>query len=227
MTDTSPEALDALIAKAEGRAGYLVSRGDTVTPTLLDQLASAVAALRAAPVAMREGAARIVQPAGKRPCDCDRCYCQNVGDAEAVAAWDAQNAAAEAIRALPLDAPAPVDPAWDRVAQGVFHEVPAPIDPVATYTATVDVGSVDDTRRVYQGFRQVDPVAEALGRIDVLELARMFHEAYESLAPYHGYVTRPETRTFDPASNNGRLMIATCKAVLGASAIRAREGGKP
>jgi hypothetical protein len=55
MTDTSPEALDALIAKAEGRAGYLVSRGDTVTPTLLDQLASAVAALRAAPVAMREG----------------------------------------------------------------------------------------------------------------------------------------------------------------------------
>jgi hypothetical protein len=32
------------------------------------------------------------------------------------------------IRALPLDAPAP---AWDRVAQGVFHEPPAPVDPVA------------------------------------------------------------------------------------------------
>jgi hypothetical protein len=117
MTDTSPEALDALTAKAEGRAGYLVSRGDTVTPTLLDQLVSALAALRAAPVAMREGAARIVQPAGKRPCDCDRCYCQNVGDAEAVAAWDAQNAAAEAIRALPLDAPAPVDPVAEAARQ--------------------------------------------------------------------------------------------------------------
>ena len=33
-----------------------------------------------------------------------------------------------------------------------------------------------------------------------LELARLFHEMYERLAPSFGYQTRPETRQFDPKS---------------------------
>lgn len=45
-------------------------------------------------------------------------------------------------------------------------------------------------------------------------LARQFHEVYERLAPQYGYVTRPETRTFDPQHSNGRLMIAVCTEVL-------------
>ena len=45
-------------------------------------------------------------------------------------------------------------------------------------------------------------------------LAGMFHDAYEMLAPEYGYTTRPETRTFNPESPNGKLMIATCEAIL-------------
>lgn len=44
-------------------------------------------------------------------------------------------------------------------------------------------------------------------------LARLFHEAYERLAPEYGYETREETRDFDPESPNGRLMIAVCGEV--------------
>jgi len=47
-----------------------------------------------------------------------------------------------------------------------------------------------------------------------LDLARLFHETYERLAPSFGYQTRPETRTFDPESPNGRLMIAVCGEVM-------------
>jgi hypothetical protein len=45
------------------------------------------------------------------------------------------------------------------------------------------------------------------------KLARKFHEKYEELAPQFGYETRHETRSFDPASPNGRLMIAVCAAL--------------
>jgi hypothetical protein len=47
-----------------------------------------------------EKCAEVVQPKGPRPCDCDRCYCGNVGDLEMVTAWDQQEANATAIRAL-------------------------------------------------------------------------------------------------------------------------------
>jgi hypothetical protein len=50
--------------------------------------------------------------------------------------------------------------------------------------------------------------------IGAASLARLFHDTYERLAPAHGYETRPETRQFDPDSPNGRLMVATCGAVL-------------
>lgn len=44
-------------------------------------------------------------------------------------------------------------------------------------------------------------------------LAKFLHDTYERLAPEYGYVTRPETRTFDHESANGRLMIAACEAL--------------
>lgn len=46
------------------------------------------------------------------------------------------------------------------------------------------------------------------------ELAMLFNETYERLAPEFGYTTREETREFDPGSPNGRLMIAVCDELL-------------
>ena len=48
---------------------------------------------------------------------------------------------------------------------------------------------------------------------DAGSLARMFHDEYERQAPNFGYETRPDTRTFDPLSPNGLLMIAVCRTV--------------
>lgn len=45
-------------------------------------------------------------------------------------------------------------------------------------------------------------------------MAREIHEKYERLAPDFGYVTRADTRDFDPDSNNGQLMIAVCAEIL-------------
>jgi len=50
-------------------------------------------------------------------------------------------------------------------------------------------------------------------------LARKFHDTYERLAPKFGYKTRKDTRTFDPHSPNGKLMIAVCAEI-----IRERDG---
>ena len=47
-----------------------------------------------------------------------------------------------------------------------------------------------------------------------LELAILFHHAYERLAPSVGYDTRVETRIFDPESLNGKLMLAVCAEIL-------------
>lgn len=47
-----------------------------------------------------EEAARLVGPITERPCDCERCYCGNIGSAQDVASWDAMAALAEQIRAL-------------------------------------------------------------------------------------------------------------------------------
>jgi hypothetical protein len=46
------------------------------------------------------------------------------------------------------------------------------------------------------------------------ETARLFHDTYERLAPEFGYKTKAETKTFDPSSPNGRLMIATVREVM-------------
>ena len=49
--------------------------------------------------------------------------------------------------------------------------------------------------------------------VDALKVAMAFHEAYERLAPSFGYETRKDTKTFDPESQNGKLMISVCQAV--------------
>jgi hypothetical protein len=54
------------------------------------------------------------------------------------------------------------------------------------------------------------------------QVAAQFHEAYERLAPSFGYETRHETRAFNPASPNGRLMIAVCAEVMDAT-LKAHE----
>jgi len=52
------------------------------------------------------------------------------------------------------------------------------------------------------------------GEMDSKELAILFHNTYERLAPEFGYRTRIETREFDEHSSNGRLMIAVCNEIL-------------
>jgi hypothetical protein len=47
-----------------------------------------------------------------------------------------------------------------------------------------------------------------------LELAILFHETYERLAPSFGYETRTDTRVFDLESKNGKLMVAVCGELL-------------
>lgn len=46
------------------------------------------------------------------------------------------------------------------------------------------------------------------------ELAKLFHDTYEKLAPHYNYETREETRQFDENSNNGKLMIAVCDFII-------------
>jgi hypothetical protein len=46
------------------------------------------------------------------------------------------------------------------------------------------------------------------------QLAEMFHDIYERLAPEFGYTTRTDTRRFDRGSHNGKLMIAVCDQIL-------------
>jgi hypothetical protein len=55
------------------------------------------------------------------------------------------------------------------------------------------------------------------------QLAERFHETYERLAPQFGYVTRPDTRAFDPSLPNGRLMVAVCAEILAALAQGASD----
>ncbi len=49
--------------------------------------------------------------------------------------------------------------------------------------------------------------------VNGLEIAKMFHDTYERLAPSFGYETRKDTKDFDPESPNGKLMTAVCQEV--------------
>jgi hypothetical protein len=56
-------------------------------------------------------------------------------------------------------------------------------------------------------------------------LARRFHDAYERLAPSFGYETRTDTRSFEPDSPNGRLMVAVATEIAAevAAAVQAER----
>lgn len=58
----------------------------------------------------------------------------------------------------------------------------------------------------------------AAASVDAEALARKFHDVYERLAAQFGYETRKDTRSFDPESANGKLMIAVCRE-LSATAV--------
>lgn len=49
---------------------------------------------------------------------------------------------------------------------------------------------------------------------EAYRLARRFHELYEENAPKFGYVTRDDTKEFDPKSPNGRTMAYVCKTII-------------
>jgi hypothetical protein len=49
---------------------------------------------------------------------------------------------------------------------------------------------------------------------EAAELALVFHNTYEKLAPSFGYETRQDTKEFDFKSNNGRLMVAVCSEII-------------
>lgn len=46
------------------------------------------------------------------------------------------------------------------------------------------------------------------------ELAILFHNKYEELAPKFQYETRKDTKTFNKETDNGKLMIAACREIL-------------
>ena len=45
------------------------------------------------------------------------------------------------------------------------------------------------------------------------ELAILFHDTYERLAPSFGYETRDDTKVFDQTSKNGKLMVAVAHEI--------------
>lgn len=49
---------------------------------------------------------------------------------------------------------------------------------------------------------------------EAYRLARRFHEFYEQSAPFFGYITKEETKAFDPESANGRLMAWVCFEII-------------
>ena len=50
--------------------------------------------------------------------------------------------------------------------------------------------------------------------IQEVELAILFHNTYEKLAPSFGYETRLDTKSFETTTPNGKLMIAVCKEII-------------
>lgn len=75
------------------------------------------------------------------------------------------------------------------------------------------------------GATHLPPTNEATPtpRTEALEIATLFHDTYERLAPSFGYETRKDTKKFDPETPNGRLMIAVCSRVTADLAQRLAE----
>lgn len=69
--------------------------------------------------------------------------------------------------------------------------------------------------------------ATAKKQTEAEKLAVLFHDQYETLAPKFGYETRPDTKTFDPKTPNGKLMVAVAKEVLKQQKATAPKPKKP
>ena len=65
-----------------------------------------------------------------------------------------------------------------------------------------------------EGFKEGYKAAQSKGRYNEEELAKLFHDTYERLAPEFGYATREDTKVFDQNSANGKLMVAVCNVIL-------------
>lgn len=55
----------------------------------------------------------------------------------------------------------------------------------------------------------------------VERVAREFHETYERLAADYGYLTREDTKEFDPNSPNGQLMMAVIRILFDRAVLEA------
>jgi len=92
-TPLSPEIV-AMASVHDGAVAQAITHSRKV---LADQL---IAARQEGVNEGLEKAAKCIAPLEPRPCDCERCTCGNIGDAEAVAFWDSSKLDADAIRAL-------------------------------------------------------------------------------------------------------------------------------
>lgn len=78
------------------------------------------------------------------------------------------------------------------------------------------------------GKKQTKPKTPAVKKpTEAEKLAVLFHDQYEAMAPKFGYETRPDTKTFDPKTPNGKLMVAVAKEVLKQQKAAAPKPRKP
>lgn len=85
------------------------------------------------------------------------------------------------------------------------------------YNQTQEFGRIDFVKVLFDTKKELDIANKKLERVSKLkpeELAIMFHNTYEKLAPDFGYETRKDTKTFNKNSTNGKLMIEVCKEIL-------------
>lgn len=96
------EQINHLLEREEHDSGYAAFvHMRKLWPELIADYARSSERTEEAVKAERERCAKIAEPKGPRPCDCEygACYCRNAGDAATVASWDADMAVARAIRA--------------------------------------------------------------------------------------------------------------------------------
>jgi len=89
----------------------------------------------------------------------------------------------------------------DKILYNVVFPKEEPKDVILGYKTSLDAQMLD----------KVEPKKETLEEV---ELAILFHNTYEKLAPSFGYETRVDTKSFETTTPNGMLMIAVCKEII-------------
>jgi len=90
----------------------------------------------------------------------------------------------------------------------------------STFVAQKSLFMLDDPSIPIVGEEQFRPVKRAYSPApqpehkSIEEIAKLFHETYERLAPQYGYETRADTKEFDKDSPNGKLMIAVIAELI-------------